>query len=79
MNGTMSIPEQFTIGVPVFENGDKWQVDVRFRYRIEEGGRLTMWLELVRPHKTIETAVKELRQQIGEKTGLQVLNGAPSN
>lgn len=79
VNGTMSIPEQFTIGVPVFENGDKWQVDVRFRYRIEEGGRLTMWLELVRPHKTIETAVKELRQQIGEKTGLQVLNGAPSN
>ena len=38
-----------------------------------------MWLELVRPHKTIETAVKELREQIGEKTGLQVLNGSPSN
>ena len=79
IKGTMAIPEQFTIGVPVFENGEKWQVDVRFRYRIEEGGRLTMWLELVRPHKTIETAVKELRAQIGEKTGLPVLNGAPSN
>lgn len=78
VNGTMSIPEQFTIVVPVFENGEKWQVDVRFRYRIEEGGRLTMWLELVRPHKTIETAVKELREQIGEKTGLPVLNGSPS-
>lgn len=79
VNGTMAIPEQFTIVVPVFENGDKWQVDVRFRYRIEEGGRLTMWLELVRPHKTIETAVKELREQIGKKTSLPVLNGAPSN
>ncbi len=79
VNGTMKIPEQFTIGVPVFENGDKWMVDVRFRYRIQEGGRLVMWLELVRPHKTIETAVKELREQIGEKTGLTVLNGFPSN
>lgn len=79
VNGTMAIPEQFTIGVPVFENGEKWMVDVRFRYRIEEGGRLTMWLELVRPHKTIETAVKELREQIGTKTGLTVLNGSPSN
>ena len=79
VNGTMLIPEQFTIGVPVFENGDKWMVDVRFRYRIQEGGHLVMWLELVRPHKTIETAVKELREQIGEKTGLQVLNGSPSN
>lgn len=79
VKGTMHIPEQFTIGVPVFENGDKWMVDVRFRYRIQEGGHLVMWLELVRPHKTIETAVKELREQIGEKTGLQVLNGVPSN
>ena len=79
VKGTMLIPEQFTIGVPVFENGDKWMVDVRFRYRIQEGGHLVMWLELVRPHKTIETAVKELREQIGEKTGLQVLNGVPSN
>lgn len=79
VNGTMSIPEQFTIGVPVFENGEKWMVDVRFRYRIEEGGRLSMWLELVRPHKTIETAVKELRAHIGKETGLTVLNGVPSN
>lgn len=79
VKGTMLIPEQFTIGVPVFENGDKWMVDVRFRYRIQEGGHLVMWLELVRPRKTIETAVKELREQIGEKTGLQVLNGVPSN
>lgn len=79
VNGTMSIPEQFTIGVPVFENGEKWMVDVRFRYRIQEGGHLVMWLELVRPHKTIETAVKELREKIAQETDLQVLNGSPSN
>lgn len=77
-NGTLEIPEQFSIGVPVFENGEKYRVDVRFRYRIGQGGDLVMWLELVRPHKVIEDAVKQLRSLIGEKTGMQVLNGTPS-
>ena len=78
-NGTLEIPEQFSIGVPVFENGQKYRVDVRFRYRIGQGGDLVMWLELVRAHKVIEDAVKQLRAQIGEQTGLPVLNGVPSN
>ena len=76
VNGTMDIPEQFSIGVPVFENGEKWRVDVRFRYRINDG-KLSIWFELVRPHKVIETAVKELRESIGKETGLTVLNGSP--
>lgn len=78
VKGTMAIPEQFSIGVPVFENGEKYRQDVRFRYRIQEGGNLVMWLELIRPHKVIEDAVKQLRAHIGEQTGLQVLNGSPS-
>lgn len=77
-NGTLEIPEQFSIGVPVFENGEKYRVDVRFRYRIGQGGDLVMWLELVRPHKVIEDAVKQLRAQIATQTALPVLNGASS-
>lgn len=76
--GQLSIPEVFVIGVPVFENGEKWRVDVRLRYRIEEGGRLVMWVELVRPHKVIEEAVKELRARIAEGTGMAILNGTPN-
>lgn len=78
-NGTLEIPEQFSIGIPVFENGDKYRVDVRFRYRIGQGGDLVMWLELVRPHKVIEDAAKQLRADIAAKTELHVLNGSPSN
>lgn len=77
--GQLGIPEQFVIGVPVFENGEKWRVDVRLRYRIEDGGKLWMWLELVRPHKVIEEAVKELRATIAEGTGLAILNGTPAS
>lgn len=77
--GQLSVPEQFVIGIPVFESGDKWRVDVRLRYRIEDGGKLTMWLELIRPHKVIEQAVKELREQIAAQTELPILNGAASS
>lgn len=77
--GQLQIPEMFAIGIPVFENGEKWRVDVRLRYRIQEGGRLSMWIELIRPHKVIDQAVKELRERITTETGLPILNGAPSH
>lgn len=76
--GTLSVPEQFAIGVPIFENGEKWKFDVRLRFRISEGGKLTMWIELVRPHKVIEEAVKEMRIRISAGTELAILNGAPA-
>lgn len=75
--GTLLVPEQFTIAVPVFENGDKWRVDVRLRYRLADGGRLTMWIELIRPHKVIEAAVTEMRVKIAQATELAILNGKP--
>ncbi len=76
--GLLQVPEQFTLAIPVFENGAKWRVDVRLRYRIQDGGALVMWLELIRPHKVIEGAVQELREQIAKDTGLQILNGTPN-
>lgn len=79
VKGTLAVPEQFSLGIPVFENGEKWRVDVRLRYRIADGGQLTMWLELIRAHKVIEQAVKDLREKIAAATELQILNGTPSN
>lgn len=79
VKGTLAVPEQFSLGIPVFENGEKWRVDVRLRYRIADGGQLTMWLELIRPHKVIEQAVKDLREKIAAATELQILNGSPSH
>jgi uncharacterized protein YfdQ (DUF2303 family) len=40
-------------------NSGRWKLQLR--YRIADGGKLTIWYELVRPHKVIEAAVKELR------------------
>lgn len=76
--GQLKVPEEFVIGIPVFENGAKWQLSVRLRFRIADGGRLTLWIELIRPHKTIEAAVAELRKQIADETKLSIINGTPN-
>lgn len=76
--GQLAVPEQFVIGIPVFENGQPWRIDVRFRYRIQDGGKLILWIELIRPHKVIEEAVKELRNSIAKATDLPILNGSPN-
>lgn len=63
--GTIKIPEQFTIEVPVYEGREskKYRVDARFRYRLA-GGELKLWYELVRPHKVLEQAFLDLVAQI---------------
>lgn len=72
--GQLKVPEIFVIGVPVFINGEKWKVQVRLRFRID-GGKLSMWLEVVRPHKTLEAAVKDILKQVSDGTGLMPLHG----
>lgn len=76
--GKLTIPEKITIGIPVFENGDRYAVEANFRYRIADGGKLTMWYELVRPHKVIDDAVKAARRSIEKATGLMAFNGSPA-
>lgn len=76
--GQLKVPEEFVLAIPVFENGDLWRVEAKLRYRIGDGGKLSIWYELVRPHKVIEAAVKELRARIAADTGLNILVGSPS-
>lgn len=75
--GKLNVPELFTIGIPVLEGGIKYAVEARLRYRIADGGRLTMWFELVRPHKIVEDAVLAVWKEIEDKTGLMIFNGKP--
>ena len=74
--GKLQVPETFTIGIPVFEGGERYAVDARLRYRIAEAGKLTMWYELVRPHKILEDALANVRKQIAEQTTVPIFNGS---
>jgi uncharacterized protein YfdQ (DUF2303 family) len=75
--GKLTVPEEFTIGVPVLEGGTKYAVTARLRYRIGDGGALAIWYELVRPHKILEDAVLAVWGDIEQKTGFTVFNGKP--
>ena len=74
--GKLQVPELFTIGIPVLEGGARYAVQARLRYRIQDGGNLTIWYELVRSHKIIEDAVHAVWTEIQDKTGVQVFNGS---
>lgn len=72
--GKLHVPETFTLGLPVFENGTGYKVEARLRYRINEGG-LTMWYDLLRPEKFVEDAVREIWAEIESGTEVEILNG----
>lgn len=74
--GKLQVPETFTIGIPVFEGGERYAVEARLRYRIADGGKLAMWYELVRPHKILEDAVANVRKVIAEGTNAPIFNGS---
>lgn len=74
--GRMSVPEVFSIGIPVLEGGARYEINARLRYRID-GGKLSMWFDLERPHKVLEDAVDNVWSLIEEGTTLEIFNGTP--
>lgn len=62
-DGKLSLPEAFTILIPVFDGGAKYELDARLRYRVGGGG-LKLWYELVRPHKVLEHAFNTVLEQV---------------
>jgi uncharacterized protein YfdQ (DUF2303 family) len=72
--GTIEIPEQFILGVPIHVNGPAYRIPVRLRWRLQEG-KVAFWYEIVRPHRFIEDALKEIRERVAKETALPVLAG----
>lgn len=72
----MSVFDRFSLGFPVFWNGDAYRVDARLRYRVRDG-KLTFWFELIRQDKVLEAATQTLIGQIREKTGNPFFFGEP--
>lgn len=73
--GTIEIPEQFVLGIPIHMNGPAYSIPVRLRWRLQDS-KLIFWFEIVRPHKFLEDALKEIRTRIETETGLGVFAGA---
>lgn len=67
--GKARLPEEITLGIQPFHNGDFYQLKARVRYRIKEGS-LSLWYELINPEKVIEdafnTTVSKLKSHISD-------------
>lgn len=77
-NGSLSIPTSIKIGIRVFQGGDPYEIEAKFRYRIGDDHKIKMWYDLVRPLAIYEDAVKGIIKQITEgvkKTEGIVLQG----
>lgn len=67
--GALALPALFEVTIPVFQGGDKYVIQANLRYRVSSGG-LTLWYELVRPHKSLEHAFAAVSKQIAEGTSV---------
>lgn len=70
----MKLFERIAIGIPVFWNGDAYQITARLRYRVKEG-KLTFWYELIREDKVLEDATNNLINKIKQETGVYFYHG----
>ena len=75
---SVRLPDQITLSIPVFENETPSLLYARLRYRIAPAdGKLAIWYELVRPHKTLEAAFHDVWKRIADETSVPILLGTP--
>lgn len=74
--GTVKLPEQIVLSIPVFENEAPAELHARLRYRVKEG-QLAIWYELIRPHKVLEAAFRTTWKRIEDEAQAVILLGSP--
>lgn len=62
-SGTLEIPTEFELGIPVFLGEDGFKVTARFRYRLKEG-QLTLGYKLDRPDLVVQEAVEAIAERL---------------
>ncbi|MGJ8518069.1 DUF2303 family protein [Carnimonas bestiolae] len=63
--GTIEVPKEFWVIIPVYEGDAAYPIKARLRYRISDGV-LALWYELVEPEKILEDAFRHMLEQIDE-------------
>lgn len=72
----IEIPESFVIQVPVYVGSAPVRLTVRLRYRIN-GGKISLWYDLLRPKEAIRYAFQASLDVIKENLKVTVINGSP--
>lgn len=67
-SGTLDIPTEFAITIPIFFGGKSYGLTARLRYRMNDGA-LTLSYELQRPHDAYQQAINEVTLEIIQLLG----------
>lgn len=73
-SGTVTVPEEFTLGVPVFKNSDFYKVQAKFRYRLKDE-QVIFQYELMNLEDIKRDAVDGMLEKLRE-SGLTVYLGS---
>ncbi len=65
---TMKVPAEFVLGLAPFEGSPKYQVTARLRYRIADGGKLTLWYDLLRVQDVLDAAFNDVLADVVKAT-----------
>ena len=65
--GHVSVPAEFLIGIPVFEDGPAYTIRAKLRYRIDRSsGELRLWYELQQLQRVFAKAMEAHVQKLEE-------------
>lgn len=74
-NGSVKLPEKIYLGIPVFDGGKPYKVEIRLRYRVSDEGDLKLWFELSNDEDVYDDAFDKVVSNIKDKySDLLVLN-----
>jgi uncharacterized protein YfdQ (DUF2303 family) len=72
----LKVPGAFLIGIPVFRNGEGFQIPVRLRYRLHDGA-IAWYYEMHGADRVFDAAFRDACDKAGNQTGLPVFFGTP--
>lgn len=73
-NGTMEVPQRLTLFIPIWENSERTEVNVKLRFFLREG-TVSFKLEIERLEDLVDAAIDNAIDFIREKTKVPVLRG----
>jgi uncharacterized protein YfdQ (DUF2303 family) len=66
--GTMTMPAELILVLSPFEGSAEFPVTARMRWRLETGGKLSLWYDLLRIENVVDLAFAETRDNIKNGT-----------
>ena len=70
----VTVPERFTLGLPVFVGGQRIAMEALMRFRVKDG-HLILFYALIRPEEVLRQAFLAARDQIATALKIVVVNG----